>query len=103
MGGQNIFVEVSAKKRTGIERLLEMILLQSEVMELKANPNRPAKGTIIEAKLDRGRGPIATVLIQSGTLKVGEPLSPAAHQARCVLLIDGPPERNTPGWPVHAG
>lgn len=68
-GGTNVFVEVSAKKRTGIEQLLEMILLQAEVMEIKANPNKPARGYIIEAKLDRGRGPVATVLIQSGTLK----------------------------------
>jgi translation initiation factor IF-2 len=87
-GGQNIFVEVSAKKRTGIERLLEMILLQSEVMELKANPNRPAKGTIIEAKLDRGRGPIATVLIQSGTLKVGDAFVAGGTSGKVRALID---------------
>ena len=63
-GGQNIFVEVSAKKRIGIEHLLEMILLQSEVMELKANPARKSRGTVIEAKLDKGRGPVATLLVQ---------------------------------------
>lgn len=67
-GGDTIFVPVSAK-RTGIEELLEMILLVAEVQELKANPNRNAKGTIIEAKLDKGRGPVATVLIEKGTLK----------------------------------
>ena len=71
-GGQTIFVEVSAKKRTGIEHLLEMLLLQAEIMELKANPFKPAKGLAIEAKLDRGRGAVATVLVQQGTLKVGD-------------------------------
>ena len=67
-GGQNIFVEVSAKKRLGIENLLEMILLQSEMMELRANPDRPARGTVVEAKLDKGRGPVATLLVQTGHL-----------------------------------
>lgn len=71
-GGQTIFVEVSAKKRTGIENLLEMLLLQAEIMELRANPFKQARGVAIEAKLDRGRGPVATVLVQQGTLKVGE-------------------------------
>jgi translation initiation factor IF-2 len=80
-GGQNIFVEVSAKKRIGIEHLLEMILLQSEVMELKANPGRKARGTIIEAKLDKGRGPVATLLVQTGTLKVRDALLSGAHVA----------------------
>jgi translation initiation factor IF-2 len=87
-GGQNIFVEVSAKKRIGIERLLEMILLQAEVMELKANPNKPARGTIIEAKLDRGRGPVATVLIQSGTLKIGDAFVAGAASGRVRALIN---------------
>ena len=71
-GGDTIFVPVSAKKHIGIEDLLEMILLVAEVQELKANPNRSAKGTIIEAKLDKGRGPVATVLIQKGTLNKGD-------------------------------
>ena len=71
-GGDTIFVHVSAKKGTGIEELLEMILLVAEVQELKANPNRNAKGTIIESKLDKGRGPVATVLIEKGTLKKGD-------------------------------
>lgn len=71
-GGQNIFAEISAKFRKGIENLLELILLQSDILELKANPDRPAGGVIIEAKLDRGRGPIATVLIQSGSLRIGD-------------------------------
>ncbi len=70
-GGDTIFVPVSAKKRMGIEDLLEMILLVAEVQELKANPDRAAKGTIVEAKLDKGRGPVATVLIEKGTLSKG--------------------------------
>ncbi len=71
-GGDTIFCEVSAKKKIGIESLLEMILLQADVLELKADPDRFARGVIIEAKLDRGRGPVATVLIQQGTLHEGD-------------------------------
>jgi translation initiation factor IF-2 len=71
-GGKNIFVDVSAKLKQGIDDLLEMILLQAEIMELKANPNKPAHGVIIESRLDRGRGPVATVLVESGTLKIGD-------------------------------
>jgi translation initiation factor IF-2 len=71
-GGQNIFTEISAKQRIGIENLLEMVLLQAEMMELKANPDKPAQGVIIEARLDKGKGPVATVLVQAGTLKVGD-------------------------------
>lgn len=71
-GGDTIFTEISAKKRIGIEKLLELILLQAEIMELKANPTKAAKGTIVEAKVDRGRGPIATVLVQEGTLRIGD-------------------------------
>jgi translation initiation factor IF-2 len=72
LGGETIAVEISAKKGTGLDRLQEMILLQAEVLELKANPGRNAEGAIIEAKLDRGRGPVATALVQRGTLKVGD-------------------------------
>ncbi len=71
-GGNTIMVGVSAKKKIGIEDLLEMILLQAEIMELKANPNKMARGRVIEAKLEKGRGPVATVLIQEGTLHVGD-------------------------------
>lgn len=71
-GGDTICVPVSAKKKIGIENLLEMILLVAEMQELKANPNRKAKGTVIEAKLDKSRGPVATVLIQNGTLNLGD-------------------------------
>jgi translation initiation factor IF-2 len=87
-GGQNIFVEVSAKKLIGIEQLLEMILLQAEVMELKANPDRNARGTIVEAKLDKGRGPVATVLVQSGTLKIGDPFIAGTYAGKVRALID---------------
>ncbi|MCY7486536.1 translation initiation factor IF-2 [Paenibacillus alvei] len=72
-GGDTIFVNVSAKQRTGLEELLEMILLVSEVNEFKANPNKDARGTVLEAELDKGRGPVARVLVQQGTLKVGDP------------------------------
>jgi translation initiation factor IF-2 len=71
-GGETIYCEVSAKKKEGIEELLEMILLQADVMDLRADPIRPARGIIIEAKLDRGRGSVATVLIQEGTLREGD-------------------------------
>ncbi len=87
-GGQNIFVEVSAKKGIGIENLLEMILLQAEMMELKANPDKGARGTIIEAKLDRGRGPIATVIVQSGSLKIGDAFLAGPHAGKVRALID---------------
>jgi len=72
-GGQAIFAEVSAKQKKGIKELLELILLQAEILELKASPKRLARGRIIEAKIDKGRGPVATVLIQKGTLKQGDP------------------------------
>ena len=71
-GGETIVCKVSAKNHIGIENLLEMILLTADIKELKANPNRAAKGVVIEAKLDRGRGPVATVLVQNGTLKLGD-------------------------------
>ncbi len=71
-GGDTIMVEVSAKKNIGISDLLEMVLLVAEVKELKANPKREARGVIIEAQLDKGRGPVATVLVQSGTLRIGD-------------------------------
>jgi len=81
-GGETIFVEVSAKKHVNLGELLEMVLLQADVLELKANPNKPARGTIIEAKLDRGRGPVATVLVQEGTLKVGDYFVSGVHFGR---------------------
>ncbi|HET9530604.1 MAG TPA: translation initiation factor IF-2 [Blastocatellia bacterium] len=72
-GGDTVMVEVSAKKRQNLDQLLEMILLTSDLLELKGNPDRLASGVVLEAKLDRGRGPVATVLVQQGTLKVGDP------------------------------
>ena len=87
-GGQTIFVPTSAKKGTGIEQLLEMTALQSEVLELKANPSRAARGVIIEGRLDRGRGPVATVLIQNGTLREGDAVVVGAHSGRIRALID---------------
>jgi len=71
-GGNVTMVGISAKKRTGIEELLEMVLLQAELLELRANPAKPARGRVIEAKLDKGRGPVATILIQEGTLRTGD-------------------------------
>ena len=70
-GGDTVTVEISALKKIGIEDLLEMVLLVAELAELKANPHRPALGFVIEAELDRNRGPVATVLVQNGTLRVG--------------------------------
>ena len=87
-GGQTIFVEVSAKKKVGIDHLLEMLLLLAEVQELKANPHRQAKGVIVEAELDRGRGPVATVLVQKGTLKVGDVIIAGLHSGRVRAMIN---------------
>ncbi|MBM4123796.1 MAG: translation initiation factor IF-2, partial [Nitrospira sp.] len=86
-GGQTIFVEVSAKQKVGLESLLEMILLQAEVLELKANPHRPAKGAVVEGKLDRGRGPVATLLVQDGTLRVGDAFVVGTFSGRVRALI----------------
>src|SRR5213076_2667385 len=82
------FFATSAKKGTGIDQLLEMTALQSEILELKANPNRAARGVIIESRLDRGRGPVATVLIQNGTLKEGDAVVVGAHSGRIRALSD---------------
>ncbi len=87
-GGDVICVPVSAKKRTGIEELLELIALQAEMMELKANPSKLARGTVIEARVDRGRGPVATMLVQEGTLKVGDVVLAGPHYGRVRALIN---------------
>lgn len=92
-GGQTIFCEVSAKKMIGLEHLLEMILIQADVLELKANPDKMARGTVIEAKLDKGRGPVATVLVQSGTLKVGDYFVTGAQFGKVRALINDKGER----------
>ena len=87
-GGQTIFVETSAKRGTGIDQLLEMTALQAEIMELKANPERAARGVIIEAKLERGRGPVATVLIQHGSLREGDAVVVGQHYGRVRAMFD---------------
>ena len=87
-GGDTIYVPVSALKKTGINELLEMILLVAEMQELKANPNRKAVGTIIEAKLDKGRGPVATVLVQKGTLNVGDSVVSGVAYGKVRAMLD---------------
>ncbi|WP_242822466.1 translation initiation factor IF-2 [Thermaerobacter marianensis] len=87
-GGDTVMVEVSAHTGQGIQELLEMILLVAELQELKANPDRPAMGTVIEAKLDRGRGPVATVLVQTGTLRVGDAFVCGTTYGRVRALFD---------------
>ncbi|KRR00708.1 translation initiation factor IF-2 [Bradyrhizobium valentinum] len=86
-GGEVVDVEVSAKNKTNLDKLLEMIALQAELLDLKTNSERPAEGTVIEAKLDRGRGPVATVLVQRGTLKVGDIIVAGAEMGRVRALI----------------
>ena len=97
-GGTTVFVEVSAKQKTNLELLLEMILLVTEISELKANPKRSAVGTVLETKLDRGRGPVATVLVQDGTLNVGDNIIAGPVVGRVRALID---DRGRPA--KHAG
>jgi translation initiation factor IF-2 len=97
-GGTTVFVEVSAKQKTNLELLLEMILLVTEIGELKANPKRSAVGTVLETKLDRGRGPVATVLVQDGTLNVGDDIIAGPVVGRVRALID---DRGRPA--KHAG
>ncbi|MDI9570780.1 MAG: translation initiation factor IF-2 [Pseudomonadota bacterium] len=87
-GGETIFCEVSAKQRLGIEGLLEMILLQADILELQADPDRPARGVVIESKLDKGRGPVATVLIQEGTLREGDTFVSKTEYGRVRAMID---------------
>ncbi|HKJ14377.1 MAG: translation initiation factor IF-2 [Desulfobulbaceae bacterium] len=87
-GGEVIFCETSAKKGIGIEELLKNILLQAEILELKANPTRKARGRVIEAQLHKGRGPVATVLVQEGTLHLGEPIVIGQHSGKVRTLIN---------------
>ena len=87
LGGDVVDVEVSAKNKTNLDRLLEMIALQADLLDLKTNSSRPAEGTVIEAKLDRGRGPVATVLVQRGTLRVGDIVVAGAEMGRVRALI----------------
>jgi len=103
-GGDTIFVEVSAKQKTNLDSLLEMILLQAEVLELKANPDKRAKGSIVEARLDKGRGPVATVLVQDGTLKIGDAIVAGLHfgRVRSMTSANGQQVKEAgPSFPVE--
>jgi translation initiation factor IF-2 len=103
-GGDTIFVNVSAKQKTGIDELLEMILLQSEVMELKANPDKQAFGHVVEAKLDSGRGPVATVLVKEGTLRTGDPVVCGVHFGKVRAMLNdmgNPVSEAGPSIPVE--
>ena len=87
-GGDITMVEVSAKQKTGLDELLELILLQAELMELKANPDKKSRGRVVEARLDRGKGPLATVLVQEGTLRVGDPFVCGTFYGRVRAMLD---------------
>ena len=103
-GGDTICVPVSALKHEGIDNLLEMILLVAEVNDYRANPNRRARGTIVEAELDKGRGPVATVLVQSGTLKIGDPIVAGSAYGRIRAMVDDKGrqvKKATPSTPVE--
>ncbi len=103
-GGDTVMVEVSAKKQQNLDSLLEMILLTSDLLELKANPDRLASGVVLEAKLDRGRGAVATLLVQQGTLKVGDPFIAGQVFGRVRAMFDDrgrPVERAGPSTPVE--
>ena len=103
-GGQTIFVPVSAKTHEGIDTLLEMILLDAELKDLKANPNRKARGLVIEAQLDKGRGPVATILVQKGTLHVGDNVAAGSCYGKVRAMIDDKGRRvkeATPSMPVE--
>src|SRR5690606_34842006 len=82
------FCPISAKNRTGLEELLEYVLLVAEVQELKANPNKRARGTVVEAELDKGRGPVATILVQHGTLRVGDPIVVGSAYGRVRAMVN---------------
>ena len=103
-GGETIFVHVSAKQNTGIDQLLEMILLQAEVMELKANPDKLARGHVVEAKIDSGRGPVATILVSEGTLRAGDPVVCGVHHGKIRAMLNDrgqPIESAGPSVPVE--
>ncbi len=103
-GGSTVFVPVSAHTHEGIEKLLEMIILTSDVLELKANPNRMARGIVVEAQLDKGRGPVATVLVQKGTLHVGDNVVIGSSMGKVRALVNDRHEKvkcATPSMPVE--
>ncbi|WP_174298222.1 translation initiation factor IF-2, partial [Sphingomonas bacterium] len=104
LGGDVQNVEVSALKKTGLDELIEKIQLQAELLELRANPDRPAEGTVIEAKLDKGRGPVATVLVDRGTLRVGDVFVIGAESGKVRALVDDkgrPVKEAGPAMPVE--
>ena len=104
LGGDVLAIEVSATKHTNLEKLEEAILLQAEILDLKANPDRPAEGIVVEARLDRGRGPVATVLVQRGTLHVGDIIVTGGEWGKVRALIDDrgqPIEQAGPSVPVE--
>ncbi len=100
-GGENIFVKVSAKQQIGIDDLMEMILLQAELLELKANPHKLATGHVVEAKLDSGRGPVATVLVKEGTLKTGDAVVCGVHYGKVRALLDDRGKKVDEAGPSH--
>ncbi|RJP18861.1 MAG: translation initiation factor IF-2 [Deltaproteobacteria bacterium] len=103
-GGTTLFANVSAKKRTGINELLELVLLQADILELKSNPGKMARGTVLESRLEKGRGPVATVLVQDGTLRVGDSIVTGSHYGRVRALANHKGKRldeADPGTPVE--
>ncbi len=103
-GGDAVFAPVSAKTHEGVPHLLEMLLLQADILELKANPDKLSRGTIVEAKLDRGRGPVATVLVQEGTLRVGDAFVCGVYHGKVRAMIDDrgrKVEAAPPSFPVE--
>jgi translation initiation factor IF-2 len=101
-GGQTIFVHTSAKRGDGVAQLLEMTALQAEVLELRANPNRAARGVIVEGRLDRGRGPVATALVQSGTLREGDAVVVGSHSGRVRAMFNDRGKKVTTAGPSDA-
>ncbi len=104
LGGETIMVPVSAKTGQGLDQLLEMIALQSEVLELSANPEKPSTGVVIEAKIEKGRGPVATVLVQEGTLRAGDALVTGTHYGKIRAMVDDHGKKidaAPPGFPVE--
>jgi translation initiation factor IF-2 len=100
-GGETIFVEVSAKTGQGVDRLLEMIQVQSEILELKASVTRPAEGLVIESRLDQGRGPVASVLVQRGTLKTGDIVVIGRHSGKVRTMTDDRGHQRASSLPAH--
>ncbi|MEW5768429.1 MAG: translation initiation factor IF-2 [bacterium] len=103
-GGKTIFTEISAKQKIGIENLLEMLLLEAEMLELKANPDKKAEGIVIEARLDKGRGAVATLLVQNGSLKVGQPIVLGQYWGRVRAMLNDKGQKITvapPSTPVE--